>query len=503
MNIPLLDWWFGCAVTLLVLVLRYFLARRCLSSLRNVSGPFTASLTVCWQFYHMVIKSDYATEIVRQHRKHGTFVRIGPNEVSVSHPDAVCSVLMNQWWKSSWYRIFSFPDHTHLNLASHTDPKLRSHMWRTVGPGYTLANVSKTEPYVDECIVLLEQQLESLSKRGQAIDFDEWFAFLSLDIIGQATFSSRLGYLDAGRDIGLAISTVKVLAVYTTIMSHLVWLHDLTLGNPWLGKLGIAPNVKMVDICTPIIKARRENLSPRKDMMAEWLSIREKSPEKMKDSEIDDAALLNVVAGAEGTGGVIQALFYFLLRAPKHLERLRAELDNADANGQLSPVAQIAETQKLTFLQACIKETYRFYCPIGAGMPRVVPNGGAQICGRYFKSDTILSVNAYAIHRNPDIFGADCDTFNPERWLNISDQALMTPLWGAGYNKCAGQHLAHFEICKVAATLIRDFDFGQIHPELKWIQPQGFTCTPHGWPCWVKRRGQHPRGEVETFLVKH
>lgn len=29
----------------------------------------------------------------------------------------------------------------------------------------------------------------------------------------------------------------------------------------------------------------------------------------------------------------------------------------------------------------------------------------------------ILSVHPWVIHRNPDIFGADCETYNPDRWL--------------------------------------------------------------------------------------
>src|SRR2546430_1099062 len=73
MEIPLLGWWFGCAITLLFLVTGFLHSRRYLSTLRNVPGPFTASLTICWQIYHMVIKSDYATEIARQHKKHGEF----------------------------------------------------------------------------------------------------------------------------------------------------------------------------------------------------------------------------------------------------------------------------------------------------------------------------------------------------------------------------------------------------------------------------------------------
>jgi cytochrome P450 len=32
-------------------------------------------------------------------------------------------------------------------------------------------------------------------------------------------------------------------------------------------------------------------------------------------------------------------------------------------------------------------------------------------------NQTILSVNPWVFHRNPELFGEDCNTFNPDRWL--------------------------------------------------------------------------------------
>jgi cytochrome P450 len=34
---------------------------------------------------------------------------------------------------------------------------------------------------------------------------------------------------------------------------------------------------------------------------------------------------------------------------------------------------------------------------------------------------TIVGVNAWALHRNADIFGSDVDEFRPERWLGLRE----------------------------------------------------------------------------------
>lgn len=53
---------------------------------------------------------------------------------------------------------------------------------------------------------------------------------------------------------------------------------------------------------------------------------------------------------------------------------------------------------------------------------------------------------------------------------------------------CPGRHLAHFEISKVAATLLRDFDIALVDPkqELTWVS--WFMAFPSNWPCYLTRR---------------
>lgn len=55
-------------------------------------------------------------------------------------------------------------------------------------------------------------------------------------------------------------------------------------------------------------------------------------------------------------------------------------------------------------------------------MERVVPPEGATICGQFIKEGTIVGMNSWAVHRNRDLYGDDCDEWNPNRWLCESEK---------------------------------------------------------------------------------
>ena len=73
--------------------------------------------------------------------------------------------------------------------------------------------------------------------------------------------------------------------------------------------------------------------------------------------------------------------------------------------------------KRLPYLEAVINETLRIHATSGIGLPRLVPDGGLTVCGRFFPAGTVLSVPTYTIHRDKAVWGEDVDDFRPERWF--------------------------------------------------------------------------------------
>ncbi|KAJ5782637.1 hypothetical protein N7457_004411 [Penicillium paradoxum] len=463
--------------------------RRYWTPISDIPGPFVASFSTLWKVYHLW-KGHGEEEMIKLHKKHGYFVRIAENEVSVSHPDAVKQLLHANIAKGSWYSIFSLPDFHYVNQMSELDPKRHIEKSRNVAAGFELSNIIKSEPHVDAILQCLEDRFDELSKQNGTVPLDDWFSFFAFDVLGEVTFSKSFGFVKTGTDIRNAVANTKALALYIAVMGHYTWLHNLTLGNPLLSRIGIQPSSHIFDTCLAAIDARKKNPEVRNDMMQRWLDVRAKYPDRMAENEIFAAAVANIGAGAETVGAAAQAFVYFLLRNPQYLRRLREEIDAAQSRGELSRIVQYNEAQKLPFLQACLKEAYRFHSAVVGGLPRVVPQGGMTIAGRYFPEGVVLSINTWVFHRSPEIFGEDCNSFNPDRWLQSDTSKIDSFLihWGAGYNQCPGRNLAQFEMLKLMATLIRDYDIEQVDPEKEWVFKSQFTCVPSGWPCKIRRR---------------
>ncbi|KAL2018191.1 hypothetical protein VTK56DRAFT_1164 [Thermocarpiscus australiensis] len=86
--------------------------------------------------------------------------------------------------------------------------------------------------------------------------------------------------------------------------------------------------------------------------------------------------------------------------------------------------------------------------------------------------------------------GAIPNEFNPDRWLSDSAAALEK-YWipfGAGYNSRPGHNLAKIELCKILATIVRDYNIRQVYERQEWKYKAYFTVAPHSWPCYIKKR---------------
>lgn len=138
----------------------------------------------------------------------------------------------------------------------------------------------------------------------------------------------------------------------------------------------------------------------------------------------------------------MQSFCHHVLREPAIHARLKAELDQATAAGQLSDFPQWSETQDLPFFQACLKEAMRLRPAVGLNITRLVPPQGAEIGGRRLPGGTRVAVNAWVLHRDEGIFGAQPKTYRPERWFEGDAKGMERYMFQFG----GGSHLCEFDV---------------------------------------------------------
>jgi cytochrome P450 len=99
---------------------------------------------------------------------------------------------------------------------------------------------------------------------------------------------------------------------------------------------------------------------------------------------------------------------------------------------------------ELPYLDAVVKEGLRCFPPIPMSQPRYVPEGGRTIDGYLLPAKTVISGQAWSVHRiNAETF-EDPDEFCPERWLCVDERkrAKMNKAFfafGLGARGCTGR----------------------------------------------------------------
>ncbi|KAM0470827.1 hypothetical protein ACHAPX_009701 [Trichoderma viride] len=172
--------------------------------------------------------------------------------------------------------------------------------------------------------------------------------------------------------------------------------------------------------------------------------------EKSSDLDyIDKAAecLDHMAAGIDTTGDGLCFLLWELSQ-PRSLGFQRKLADELHRNPE-------APLDRLPYLDAVINEGLRCFPPIPMSLPRYVPQGGRSIDNFWLPGQTIVSCQAYSVHRlNSDVF-PDGDRFNPDRWMEQegdADRRRTQFAFSNGGRGCVGKHLAIIEM----KTLLRD-----------------------------------------------
>jgi hypothetical protein len=102
--------------------------------------------------------------------------------------------------------------------------------------------------------------------------------------------------------------------------------------------------------------------------------------QEMAPTELHSNGTLFMLAGTETTATELSGLTYLLLKSPEKLDRLTREVRSAFKSIDDMTMVNLSQ---LEYLQACIEEGLRFYPPVASGLPRITPEGGAEVCGRW------------------------------------------------------------------------------------------------------------------------
>ncbi|EEF38931.1 cytochrome P450 81Q32 [Ricinus communis] len=219
------------------------------------------------------------------------------------------------------------------------------------------------------------------------------------------------------------------------------------------------------------------NIEGRNTMISHLLSLQESEPENYSDQVIKGLLLDIIFAGTESTAVTLEWAMSSLLNNPQVLEKAKDELDIQIGQDNLMDESDLS---KLPYLQNIISETLRLY-PAG---PLLLPHLSSQECsvgGYLVEPNTMLLVNAWAIHRDPELWD-DAVKFKPERFENfvgqggINNQVYKLMPFGLGRRSCPGMGLANRVLGFALGSMIHCFEWKRVS-EQEIDMSEGFGLT--------------------------
>jgi cytochrome P450 len=382
------------------------------------------------------------------------------------------------------------------SLFSTRDEAYHANLRRSVNNAFSMSSLVQYEPMVDETTELFLDQTDRLyASTGNVCDFARWLQYFAFDVIGSITYSKRHGFIEENEDIDGIIAQLANTFDYAGPVGQMPWLDMLFWKNPilmTLSKWGLYDN--SFAVATFASHRMQERLASkvsnksRDDLLTMFLKARDARPEFMTEKRVLTMAVSMAFAGSETTAISLSSVFYYLLKNPRCLQRLREELDTAVQTGTIEnrPTGLVSwtESQTLPYLDACIKESFRIHPPAGLPLERIVPPQGVDIAGHWVPGGTIVGSSAWVIHRREEIFGPDVDVYRPERWLEAGEEQLKAMngnmiQFGMGSRTCIGKNISLMEVYKLVPSFLRRFDVRSIPFSAERFQPGILTRIAH------------------------
>jgi cytochrome P450 len=351
------------------------------------------------------------------------------------------------------------------------------------------------EPLVEQTLEFFLSQTEKIfESQNKQCNLTQWLHFFAFDVIGELTWSKRLGFVEKNEDIDGIIGTLdKYLdyagpvcftperawrsADYISLqvgqMPILDYILNKNVFHMQLQRWGISKTVFPITKFALARAAEREKRlegeeqeTVHVDLLSKFVQAQKEHPDFMTDDRVLTTCLSMIVAGSETTAVSLGAIFYYLLKNPRTYENLMLELDEATKTGLLEDredfIVSWKASQQLPYLDAVIQEAFRMHPAAGVMLERVAPSQGIDILNERIPGRTIVGCNAWVLHRCPDVFGEDVDMYRPERWIEASPEKLKEMKatmfqFGAGSRSCLGKNISFLEIYKLIPSFLRKF----------------------------------------------
>ena len=393
---------------------------------------------------------------VEKWRRYGDVYRVKAgtrNMVIIAHPDGVERVLGSN--RDNYYKGHIYDDLRVLTgeglLTLEQEPwRKRRRMAQPAFHKESIRNLTATMARITG------EKLDEWRRRlpeGGTVDMHREMVQLTLDVVGDALFGSRLEREDtdaSGRAFGEALELLSQRS--NAAVQWPAWV-------PTPGNVRLRRAIRLLDAMVYDIIARARagsSAAGTPTLLRMLIDARDADTgEGLVDRELRDEMITLFLAGHETTALLMSWGFTLLGREPPVVEKMRAEV--REVLGQRVPTAD--DLPRLTYVRQVVDEILRLRSPVWS-LGRDVAEDDVVAGFRVRKGDIAMPM-VYLTHRHPD-FWQDPERFDPERFR--PEQVKARHHWAyypfsLGPRMCIGNMFTLVEAQIIWAMLLQRIDF--------------------------------------------
>ncbi|GME33397.1 Short-chain dehydrogenase/reductase SDR, partial [Neofusicoccum parvum] len=348
--------------------------------LRRFPGPPLAAATKgVWLFHR--IRGTQAPWITELHRKYGDVVRVAPDHLSYINAEAWKDIYGHKTPSGTGnlpkdLRYYGPPPTGGVGIISANDAD-HARIRRNLSHAFSEKALVAQDSLIRSHVELLVEKLRDAAGNSSSVDMVRMFNFTTFDIMADLTFGESLGLLEKTEYIpwvASIVSAVKAIGIIWGIQSAMPLLMPLV-KRTVLRRMAEG-TMKHAQFSREHVDKRLARETTRPDI---WTFVlRNQGGDKgLSLQEMHSAGSALMGAGTETTATLLSGACWFLCNNPEKLDRLKDEARQAFAAEEVTMQA----LAQLPYLHAVLQESLRMFPPPPSGLPRVVPLGGATICG--------------------------------------------------------------------------------------------------------------------------
>ncbi|MFJ9717433.1 cytochrome P450 [Streptomyces sp. NPDC101213] len=358
--------------------------------------------------------------------------------------------------------------------------------WRlahdVLAPGFSREAMAAYHPMMLDVADRLTGQWDRAAASGDAVDVPADMTKLTLETIARTGFGHDFGSFERSRPHPFVTAMVGTLShaqrLNTVPTPRLLWR---------AGRRNEADIAFLDRTVDALVRARRAGPAGGGDLLDRMLeTAHPETGERLSAENVRRQVVTFLVAGHETTSGALSFALHYLSRHPEVAARARAEVDRVWGD---APVPGYDQVARLRHVRRVLDESLRLW-PTAPAFAREAREDTVLAGEHPMRRGAWALVLTAMLHRDPEVWGADAEEFDPDRFEAAAVRARAPHAFkpfGTGARACIGRQFALHEATLVLGLLLRRYELVP-DPGYRLRVAERLTLMPEGLRLRLERR---------------